>query len=51
MSKDERVMKEADVRVKIDAILKKLGYKDCDIQREFPVDIQAGRGDPKKMLC
>ena len=44
-------MKEADVRVKVDAILKKLGYKDCNIQREFPVDIQAGRGDPKKCFA
>ena len=47
-------MKEADVgyvRVKIDAILKKLDYKDCDIQREFPVDIQAGCRDPKKCFA
>lgn len=41
-------MKEVDVREKIEGMLPRLGYRKCHIQREFPVEIQAGCGDIKK---
>ena len=44
-------MKEVDVRTKIEGMLQKLGYRKYHIQREFPIEIQAGCGSLKKCFC
>ena len=45
-------MNEAEVRAEvIDKLLQKLGYRKDNIRREVPIDIQAGRGKPKRCFA